>query len=356
MSDCECECKPMNEKVLPEKKFHYIEDHYVFKDKIYPKVKTLLSFKDRFDSIKVRWGWNRMGYSIKPGLYALGNPDETSAVLVSANYKLTFDHLRKELSGLNLWILILDTKAVNVWCAAGKGTFGTNELINKINNVGLDQVITHKKIILPQLGAVGVKAHEITKSTGFQVIYGPVYAHDIPNFLKNNLSKDSKMKKIHFNFYERLVLVPIEIVGNKRLLFILLGIGFILEWISLSKLSFSMTRSFIPLIGAFLAGTVLGPVLLPYFPFASFALKGYLIGLIWIAIYGLIAKLSIILFIAYALALPVITSYLTLNFTGASTFTHLTGVKFEIKLTTPVFLIFLFSGFTIKLLNALKVI
>jgi len=34
--------------------------------------------------------------------------------------------------GRNLWILILDTKGVNVWCAAGKGTFGTEELVFRI--------------------------------------------------------------------------------------------------------------------------------------------------------------------------------------------------------------------------------
>jgi hypothetical protein len=113
-----------------------------------PVVSTNLHFKDIFGAWKVRWGIGRMNYKISPGLYAVGKPDHTSPVLVSANYKLTFDVLRKELSGLDCWILILDTKGINVWCAAGKGTFGTYELVNRISKTGLSEIVSHRKIKL----------------------------------------------------------------------------------------------------------------------------------------------------------------------------------------------------------------
>ena len=103
-----------------------------------------------------------MDYTVEPGIYAVGKPDETSPVLVSANYKLTFDILRKNLSGLDCWLLILDTKGINVWCAAGKGTFGANELVKRIESVVLSKIVKHKKLILPQLGASGVSGYEIT--------------------------------------------------------------------------------------------------------------------------------------------------------------------------------------------------
>ncbi len=74
-----------------------------------------------------------MHYTIEPGLYALGQPGEKSPILVTANYKMSFDKLRKELPGRNFWILVLDTKGINVWCSAGKGTFGTNELVGRID-------------------------------------------------------------------------------------------------------------------------------------------------------------------------------------------------------------------------------
>jgi len=75
-------------------------------------------------------------------VYAVGTPDENSPVLVTANYKLTVDKLREELHGFNLWILVIDTNGVNVWCAAGKGTFSTEEIICKIQKYKLKEVDT----------------------------------------------------------------------------------------------------------------------------------------------------------------------------------------------------------------------
>ena len=80
---------------------------------------------------------------------------------MTANYKLSFDAIRKNLSGQNGWILVLDTKGINVWCAAGKGTFGTNELVKRIRLVSLEKIVNHKRLILPQLGAAGVAAHKV---------------------------------------------------------------------------------------------------------------------------------------------------------------------------------------------------
>ncbi len=87
-----------------------------------------------------------MDYAIDPGLYALGDPDRESPVLVSANYKMSFDDLRSALPGRNLWILVLDTKGINVWCAAGKGTFGTEELVKRIEASHLKEIVSHRSI------------------------------------------------------------------------------------------------------------------------------------------------------------------------------------------------------------------
>jgi len=140
-----------------------------------PLVSTQLSIHDHVGSWKARWGVHRMHYRIEPGLYGIGHPNENSCVFVTANYKMSFDRLRKELNGVDAWILVLDTKGINVWCAAGKGTFDTEELIRRISDVGLAKIVNHKTLILPQLGAVGVAAHKVLKATGFHVKYGPVF-------------------------------------------------------------------------------------------------------------------------------------------------------------------------------------
>ena len=134
-------------------------------------VHTELSSADKFGTWKARWGIGRMKYRIEPGLYAVGNPSDNSPVFVSANYKMSFDSLRKSLSGIDGWIMVIDTKGINVWCAAGKGTFGTDEIASRIAICGLDKVVSHRRIILPQLGAPGVSAHKVKEKSGFTVTY-----------------------------------------------------------------------------------------------------------------------------------------------------------------------------------------
>jgi len=86
---------------------------------------------------------------------------------------MSFDRLRGALAGRDAWILVLDTLGINVWCAAGKGTFGTAEIVRRVQEASLDQVVTHRTLVVPQLGAPGVTAHEVRSACGFRVLLWP---------------------------------------------------------------------------------------------------------------------------------------------------------------------------------------
>ncbi|MBP8685386.1 MAG: hypothetical protein KBH31_00825, partial [Methanomassiliicoccales archaeon] len=131
-----------------------------------------LGRKEAWDHAKARMGIARMEHRVRPGLYALGEPTRSSPVLVTANYSLSFDALRSSLPGRDAWVLVLDTGGINVWCAAGKGTFGTEELIRAIGATKLSERVDGRTLILPQLGAPGVSAQEVHGATGFKVEYG----------------------------------------------------------------------------------------------------------------------------------------------------------------------------------------
>ena len=177
-----------------------------------PKVATRLNTADRLGTIKVRAGLQRMHYTVEPGLYAVGEPTAESPVFVSANYKLSFDHLRCELKGIDGWIMVIDTKGINVWCAAGKGTFGTEEIIRRIEITRLAEIVSRRQIIVPQLGAPGIAAHEVKRRSSFRVIYGPVRARDIPEFLNAGMTSTPEMRRVFFNIGDRFVLTPLEII------------------------------------------------------------------------------------------------------------------------------------------------
>ncbi len=303
-----------------------------------PKVSTLLDRKDRLGHLRARLGIMRMKYQVPPGLYGVGNPDSNSPVLVTANYKLSFDKVRLELDGMDAWILILDTKGINVWCAAGKGTFSTDELIKRIVDVKLDRVVSHKKLILPQLGAPGVAAHVITKKTGFKVFYGPVLAKDIKPYIQAGNKATPQMRAVRFSLRERFVLTPVEIVGVLKPVLI---VTFLLIILDLFGLDFISIKDLLPYIGAILVGTVLVPILLPWIPVRAFALKGFLLGIIYAFVLNIASGFILSpdpnwsQALVYFLTLPALSSFLAMGFTGSSTYTSLSGVVREMKFAVP---------------------
>ena len=310
------------------------------------KVSTDWSRADYWGMIKSRVGGFRMNYAVTPGLYAVGEPTQDSDVFVTANYKLSFDILRRELKGMNTWILVLDTKSINVWCAAGKGTFGTDELIERVGASNLDKVVTHRRLILPQLGAVGVCASEVHEKTGFRVSFGPVQARDIPAYVRAGYKKNKEMCTITFSMIDRLILTPMEInpamkkfpwfAGGTLLLFGLQPQGI------LFKNAFSGGLPFLLLLLlAIVSGAFLTPALLPFIPFRSFAIKGWIMGLlaILLVVQGLVlvdVHTMPLLAMTY-LFFPALSSYIALQFTGSTTFTGISGVKKELKIGIPLY-------------------
>ncbi len=317
-----------------------------------PVVASHLNFSDTLGGWKVRWNIGRMTYKVNPGLYAVGTPDDKSPVLVSANYKLTFDALRKELSTLSCWLLILDTKGVNVWCAAGKGTFGTEELIKRMLDTGIGNIVSHRKLISPQLGATGVSAHEVSKLTGFSIVYGPVRACDIKVFLDANCQATEEMRRVEFTMLDRAILTPVELVKAINKSLTLFGVLFILNFII--KRPFG-SADMLVYLGAVIIGTVLTPVLLPYIPGRMFALKGWLLGLCWVGGFLWLNggyHSSILLSLGYLLILPSVAAYFAMNFTGSSTYTSFTGVAKEMRTSLPPIIITSILGVILIVLTA----
>jgi hypothetical protein len=301
-----------------------------------PVISTTLGPADLLGAFKVRWGIGRMNYTVQPGLYAVGNPDTSSPVLVSANYKLTFDTLRKHLSGLDCRLLILDTKGINVWCAAGKGTLCTDELVNRIKVTGLAEMIRHKKLILPQLAASGINAQEVLALSGFSVIYGPVRANDIKEFIASGLKATEEMRTVRFTLWNRLVLTPVEIADAAKKSLVVFGILFLINLFAGKPFGIA---DFIAYTGAVLTGSFLTPLLLPFIPGKAFSWKGWLLGLCWTAFalwfFGWAARGFLLLAIGYMLLLPAVSAYFAMNFTGSSTYTSQSGVLKEMKIALP---------------------
>lgn len=320
-----------------------------------PQIGTRMTLRDSLGALRVRFSIGRMDYSIPPGLYAVGTPTPESPVFVTANYKLTFDYLRYALGGTNGWLLILDTKGINVWCAAGKGTFGTAEIVNRVQLTQLDRIVAHRKLIVPQLGAPGVSAHEVEKLCGFKVIYGPVRAEDIPAFLAAHFETTPEMRRVHFDIHDRIAVIPVELVIWFKYALGLAVLFTLLGGISRSGFSFAAApRAFGLVFIGWLTGGALVPILLPWLPGRAFSVKGFWAAVVlWCCGYRLLDA-SPMEGTGWFLVLIAIVSFMALNFTGTSTYTSMSGVKKEMKIAIPLQLLAALTGTVAILLGGLQ--
>jgi hypothetical protein len=315
---------------LEELRKPWVERFMLANGRTIPIVAARLSLSDRWGWIKARWGPFRIHYRVLPGLYAIGSPNKESAVFVTANYKMSFDALRSSLAGLDAWLLILDTKGVNVWCAAGEGTFGTDELVSRIARTKLASIVCHRDLVLPQLGATGVSAAETARRSGFRVHWGPVRADDIKAWLAADRKKDDAMREVRFDLRDRLAIAPIEIIHSWPLLpaalvlGALFGLPFGPGWLG-RALSVALL-----LVGTIPVGTILFPAILPWLPSRFFVVKGAIIGALWSVGWALLFRVSPMTGLSGFLAATPVTAFFAMNFTGASTYTCQPGALVEV--------------------------
>lgn len=307
-----------------------------------PRVKTKTGLYDFFGTLKARSGFSRNDYKVPPGLYAVGNPGSESPVLVTANYKLGFDKLRSCLKHSDAWILVVDTRGINVWCAGGKELFSAGEIAHQVRLSGLSRVVNHRKLVLPQLGANGVSARDVKSGCGFSVIWGPVRAHDIEAFIARDMEATDQMRRVTFGTAERLVLIPVELSFVWKPTLVAIAAIFVFSGIGpeIFSVSDALHRGGMPLAAygaGIFSGALLTPALLPWIPGRAFSVKGVIAGMVVFlplvfAFRGQVGELEVFSLLFIVLA---VSSWLAMNFTGSTPYTSPSGVEKEMRISMP---------------------
>lgn len=138
------------------------------------------------------------------GLIKIGNPNENSPVLVSGNYIYTVKRLISLLKGFDCYLLVAKSSGSNVWCAAGMGEFSEHDVVDIINFTGIDNIVTHRNLILAPTAAVGVDTKVVKEKTGWNIKWGPYHYTYLPQYLRNNFKKTKEMYKMPFPLRDRL--------------------------------------------------------------------------------------------------------------------------------------------------------
>ena len=303
-----------------------------------PRVATRPDPWDRLGTCRARLGLDRNRYTVNPGLYAIGTPSPDSPILVTANYKLTFDAVRFALAGRDVWMLVADTRGINVWCAGGKGTFSAEAIVEQVRKTGLERIVGHRRLILPQLGANGVRVRDIRAATGFTAEFGPIRAHDLPRYLDHG--EDAAMRAVTFSLRERAEVIPVELVlGGKPLLWALaaalvlslVGAEFSLAAIR-ARWVLAATATGLGVLG----GTILFPLLLPWLPTRIFSLGGAGLGMMAATLLPLLfPAASWPALLGAGTWAMVLAAWLALNFTGSTPYTAPSGVEKEMRRAIP---------------------
>ena len=291
-------------------------------------------------------GLRILPFPTRTGLIRIGNPGRESPVLLTCNFDLTVRRLRRALRGLDCFLLVAPSRGINVWCAAGKGSFGTAALCAQIEANKIGQLVRHRKLVVPQLGAPGIAAHAVKRQSGFAVVYGPVMARHLPDFLRNGMKATQEMRRKTFPLAERVVLLPLEfVIAGKWALLLSLVVyglsGFFGPAPFSENVGLHGSFAVAGLWSGILAGTIITPLFLPVLPGRAFSLKGavagFLAALIFLAFLysGQGSSGDIRAGLAWLLLIPAIASFLGMEFTGASTYTSLSGVKKEMRLAMP---------------------
>ncbi len=140
----------------------------------------------------------------KTGLMEIGNPGPDSPVFLTGNYHLTVQRVKRALKGMNCFLLVSNSRGINVWCGAAGGHLNNHSVISVLKTSGIEERVNHRKVIAPQLAASGIEPRVIRKKTEWNIVWGPVYARDIPAFVMNQGEKGTEMRIVKFPLGQRI--------------------------------------------------------------------------------------------------------------------------------------------------------
>jgi ferredoxin len=138
------------------------------------------------------------------GLFKIGNPGRNAPVLLTGNYRLTVERVRRALEGIDVYLLVANSRGINVWCAATGGHLTNHDVISVLKTSGIEELVDHRQVILPQLAATGIEGKIVHEKTRWRVVWGPVYATSIPQFLRTGMEKTAEMSTVSFPWVQRL--------------------------------------------------------------------------------------------------------------------------------------------------------
>jgi acetyl-CoA decarbonylase/synthase complex subunit gamma len=122
---------------------------------------------------------------VKPGIYPVNNPNESSPILFTTNFSLTYFTVLSDVekSKVPIWLQVVDTEGLSVMTAFSAGKLTPESVNSSLDASGALEKSKSGQIIIP--GMVSRMSGKLSELTGLKVIVGPKESSGIPKFLKN---------------------------------------------------------------------------------------------------------------------------------------------------------------------------
>ncbi len=257
-----------------------------------PKPRKFTGFGSQMSLYRILFTGQTTDAPIEPGIYKSGQPDKNSPIIVTANYLFTYIKVMRAIKGLDAWVLMVDSKGINVWCAARGNNFGNRQVIEAVKATGIATLTNKKTLILPQLSAGGVASPLISKEAPdfpFRILFGPVWAKQLPQFLKERPArKPDKMKLAKFTPFHRLRAFTTHTTFLLKMIFLKPTIALILLSLGLSFIDPLWLRKLWIVGEIWLWIIIANAIIAGLFPITNFTrrfiIKGIVFGIITIIV------------------------------------------------------------------------
>jgi len=143
----------------------------------------------------VIWRFNiytdpRKPVSVDAQLYTFGKPDESSPVMLTTNYALTFFTVESDLKsfGGDYYLIVVDSEGISVESAVAGRYLTAETIAEAVKSSGVADKVKHKYLIIPGMAArLSGETEEELKNVGlpdWRVIVGPRDSSGIAKLLK----------------------------------------------------------------------------------------------------------------------------------------------------------------------------
>jgi len=126
----------------------------------------------------------RIPMSMEENVYPINNPDESSPVLITTNWALTYFIVSSEIESSKVpsWLCVKEAGGLGVLTAWAAGKFSGDSIAPFIKKSSIESKVNHRRLIIP--GKVARIRHELTEALpDWEIIVGPGDANEIPSYL-----------------------------------------------------------------------------------------------------------------------------------------------------------------------------